>query len=207
MSEADVKRIVLVRHGQTEWNALGRAQGHTDIPLDHVGRAQADCAAAALASFGATEVWCSDLARCRDTARAVASARGAALVEMRELRERGFGEWEGQQMTELRANLGARANELGIPYEQMRPPGGESLEDVWRRVDGVVERIRSFRDNLIVVSHGGVMGILIARLIRGTLQTARSFRVSNACICELEHSPNTDVFRLVRFDDVTHLTT
>lgn len=65
------RRLVLWRHGRTEWNAVGRAQGHANVSLDDVGRAQAERTAPALASYTPSLVWSSDLARARETAGAL----------------------------------------------------------------------------------------------------------------------------------------
>ena len=81
-----VRRLVLWRHGRTEWNLLGKAQGHAEVPLDDVGLEQASVAAARLASYAADFVWSSDLVRAVQTAEALARltrldvARTAACV-------------------------------------------------------------------------------------------------------------------------------
>ncbi|HET9989769.1 MAG TPA: histidine phosphatase family protein, partial [Kofleriaceae bacterium] len=91
-----MRRILLARHGQTAWNALGRLQGHTDIELDDTGRAQAKDLARTLAAAGVTRVWSSDLARARETAAIVAAELGLPPPEVdAELRERKFGVFEG----------------------------------------------------------------------------------------------------------------
>ena len=87
-----MRRILLARHGQTSWNALGRLQGHTDIELNDVGREQARELAARLASAELTAVWASDLARARQTGEIVAAALGLAPPTVDpDLRERCFG--------------------------------------------------------------------------------------------------------------------
>jgi broad specificity phosphatase PhoE len=87
--------LYLIRHGQTEWNASGKAQGHTDIPLDHIGSDQAERAAAALNNAGLTAVFTSDLSRSVATAEKICAATSATLHVEPLLRERCFGDWEG----------------------------------------------------------------------------------------------------------------
>src|ERR1700690_3620193 len=113
-------RLFLIRHGQTEWNNASRAQGHTDVDLDVVGKKQA---AQLGERFRGTRISCvltSDLLRARNTAAAVADAAGVELVVLPELRERAFGEWEGKYFVEINAAFAASAE--GRLY--MRPPSG-----------------------------------------------------------------------------------
>ena len=91
-----MRRILLARHGQTSWNALGKLQGHTDVELNEVGREQARALAAKLASAELTAVWTSDLSRARQTGEIVAAALGLAAPAVDpELRERHYGVFEG----------------------------------------------------------------------------------------------------------------
>ncbi len=96
------RRLVLWRHGQTEWNAVGRAQGHANVSLDEVGRAQADRAAPFLASYQPSFVWSSDLARARETAEAlVALLPSLELVVDQRLREYDVGVRQGLTFPEF----------------------------------------------------------------------------------------------------------
>src|ERR1700735_3011372 len=92
-----MRRIVFVaRHGETDWNAAGRWQGHTDVPLNDNGRAQARALAERLRGARLAGVVASDLSRAHETARIVAGELGVSLAYVeRELRERGFGVFEG----------------------------------------------------------------------------------------------------------------
>ncbi|HYF00177.1 MAG TPA: histidine phosphatase family protein, partial [Planctomycetota bacterium] len=127
--------LYLVRHGQTAWNELGRAQGHTDIPLDERGRRQAQALGEAFRRLPLDRILTSDLARAYQTAEAVAHATGVSLEVRPELRERGFGEWEGSPFADVGAWILARAQSDGIPFLECRPPGGEAFADVWTRLD------------------------------------------------------------------------
>ncbi len=200
-------RIYLVRHGQTSWNAEGRAQGHTDIPLDETGTRQAERVAEALGTAGATSVWSSDLSRSHATASAVARSGSLPLRVFPALRERCFGDWEGQPLAELRRRLDAEARDRGVAASLVRPPGGESLADAWARVEPVAATLTqepAEGASVVVVSHGAISSLLLAQLIHGTLETARSFRPQNASITVLERREGGGL-RLVRYDDVTHL--
>ena len=87
--------LLLVRHGETDWNAEGRLQGHTDTPLNDYGRRQAAALGEDLAGDGIDAVYSSDLARARETAEIVAGRLGLPVVLEPGLREKNWGSWEG----------------------------------------------------------------------------------------------------------------
>lgn len=200
-----------MRHGQTAWNASGRAQGQTEIPLDEIGRDQAARVGEHLARVASArpgiEVWSSDLGRCRETVAPLLANAPLPITYHPELRERTFGEWEGEPLADIRQRLDALAREAGLAQTiSIRPPGGESFEDVWRRVIPVADRLAESLKvrSVIVVSHGGFSSLLLARLIAASPETARSFRLRNTSVTELELRPD-GAFQLVRFDDTQHL--
>lgn len=135
-------RIALVRHGRTEWNAARRMQGTTDIPLDDVGRAQAEQAAAALASLGDwTHVVASPLLRASETAAIIAARLGLPLhAPIAALAERDCGEAEGLSVDEANAR-----------WPDLDYPGAETLEQLGRRMS---EAIGGSADGAVIVSHG-----------------------------------------------------
>ncbi len=197
-------RVYLVRHGQTAWNVGLKAQGHTDEPLDEVGLEQARRLGEAFARTQIAEVWSSDLSRAARTAEQVASATGAKLKLLPDLRERGFGEWEGQPFPLLRSFIESAQEVTGLPSHEVTPPGGESLLNVWHRLENVAKALQQMHDPVVVVSHGGTTGLLLTKLIAGQIETARAFRFGNASLTELERRLDGG-FSLIRFNDVRHL--
>ncbi|MBX7133528.1 MAG: histidine phosphatase family protein [Fimbriimonadaceae bacterium] len=197
--------VHLVRHGQTPWNLLGRAQGHTDIELDDIGMQQAAQLAARFQGSRLDLVLTSDLQRAFRTAEVVGVAVEAPVVLDAALRERSFGEWEGQDYAVVRAKL---ADVAGLPdrWHEARPPGGESLTDVWTRLDQVVNRIQTLSGSLAVVSHGGTCGLLLAKLIGAPIQSGRAFRFGNTSVTELSRRPDGG-WTLERYADTSHLET
>lgn len=159
------RALFLARHGETDWNVAGRWQGHTDVPLNATGCAQAAALAERLRREGIAAVASSDLSRARTTAEIVAGALGVevALVD-RDLREQRFGRFEGLTPAEC---------ETRYPHEWARyvldphggPPGGESravlVERVVRAVAGAAARLPS---PALLVTHGGAMRALLAAL-------------------------------------------
>lgn len=150
-------RLLLVRHGQSIWNADGRWQGQADPPLSALGRLQAFHAAKAV---GAVDVIiASDLERARDTALIISEAIGVGPVVIEPgLRERSAGEWSGLTRDEIEAEW------PGYLDARKRPPGWESDESVLERVGEVLVRIEEEYEgaDVLVVTHGGVVYALEA---------------------------------------------
>jgi broad specificity phosphatase PhoE len=155
------KRIVLLRHGQTLWNVERRFQGHTDIPLDETGLAQAARAASLLAALQPSKIVSSDLQRAYDTAAALGRLTGLDVAVDKDLRERGGGEWEGLTRAEIQGGW-------PLEFEAWEAPGGEEVADVADRVAAAVRRWAERVDDeglLVVVSHGAAIRLGIGRLM------------------------------------------
>ena len=197
-------RLILVRHGQTSWNDSGRAQGHTDIPLDLTGQEQARQLGQAFEGMIVDQVLSSDLTRSVETAEQVSKAVGVPVTTRPDLRERCFGEWEGQSFSSVSANLYERAQKHSISAQEVRAPNGESFLDVWNRLDAVHDDLRNADGTVVVVSHGGALSLLLAKLLKGTLDTSRAFRFGNTGITELEKRMD-GLFLITRYNDVSHL--
>ncbi len=141
--------ILLVRHGETDWDVERRVQGHSDRPLNATGVAQAAALVEELAGENIEAVYSSDLARALDTATGVAVARGLQVTVLTELRERDFGSWEGLTDTEIQERF---------PEAQSEPWGdAETAEEVSERVLAALHRIAADHPGgqVLVVTHGG----------------------------------------------------
>jgi broad specificity phosphatase PhoE len=159
-----VRHIYMARHGETEWNRVGRWQGATDIPLSDVGRAQARHLAERLRDRGITAVHASDLARARETAEIVATALGlpAARIDPR-LRERGFGCFEGLTQTEC-AERFPDAWALYAADRRLTPPDAEPQAAVVARIHAAMIALATADADPeagaglpLVISHGGAL--------------------------------------------------
>ena len=144
-------RVLVVRHGQSTWNALGRWQGHADAPLSDLGRSQAASAVAALPVVEA--IWASDLARAHGTAEIIGAAIGLPIRPDTRFRERDAGDWTGLTRDEI---------EAGWPRylaDHRRPNGFELDSAVLTRVlDGLADVHREHPGEMVlIVSHGGVL--------------------------------------------------
>ena len=162
------RRIVLWRHGRTEWNASGRFQGQTDIDLDEIGRAQAWESARRLAALEPDLLISSDLRRTRDTIAALAEITGEPVQLDVRLRETFAGEWQGLTGAEIASRYPEeyKAWRAGDPL--LKVGGGETRQDVAERMAAAVRDIaaRLADDGLAVLtSHGGAARLGIAALI------------------------------------------
>src|SRR5690625_4543857 len=142
--------LLLVRHGQTAWNASGRVQGASDTPLDAVGREQARRVARRLASEPIAAVYASDLSRAAETARIIwehVNAAGPTSVRLRlcsELRELGYGEWEGKTRADLEAaGWGEALRKWHAGLSAALPPGAEGKKRADARVRRSLACVRS----------------------------------------------------------------
>lgn len=148
-------RLLVVRHGQSEWNAAGRWQGHADVPLDRDGMLQAAAAAEVLGAFDA--IWSSHLQRATLTAQIIAELCGVGPVEIDErLCENDVGPWEGLDRAEVEAGW------PGYLEKHRRPEGFESYDAAAARMGAALIEIaaRHPGGEILVVSHGGIMGAL-----------------------------------------------
>ena len=160
--------LFLVRHGETDWNAAGRWQGQTDVPLNPRGREQAREVAGRLRSVGLAAIASSDLLRARTTAEIVASELGLAVSHLdAALRERRFGCFEGLTREEVVARFPeAWARYLADPGPA--PPGGESREELLARLlPAVASAATRLPGPVLVVMHGGAMRALLAEHVSG----------------------------------------
>jgi broad specificity phosphatase PhoE len=146
-------RIAFLRHGPTEWNALGRVQGHTDIPLSAEGLAKMQ-GLRPPSPFDAARAFVSPLLRARQTAEAFGLSN--PMLDAR-LMEQNWGQWEGLSQQEILTRDGAEAfNRAGLAAA-FRPPGGESTQDVMDRVAAFLKHAAQDDRDAIAVAHLGVL--------------------------------------------------
>ncbi len=167
-----LRRVVLLRHGQTEHNAESRMQGQLDTALSELGRRQARAAGRALAPLRPHAIVSSDLHRAHDTALAVGEAAGLPVRVDERLRETHLGEWQGRTHYEVDA-VYPGARDRWREDATWAPPGGESRVEVARRAVPVIEELVARIDAhgtwggrpVLVVAHGGVIAAVTASLL------------------------------------------
>lgn len=188
------RRLLLVRHGQTEYNLVGRMQGQLDTPLSEVGRAQAAQVARGLADWPIGTVVSSDLQRAADTARAIADASSLDVTTDPRLRETDLGEWSGRGHEEVdEAFPGARAHWRLHP--RWAPPGGENRLEVSARAGAVVDELMAgdawASGAVLIVAHGGTISALTCRLLGIPIEHYPMFGgLGNTRWCQLVARPS-----------------
>jgi glucosyl-3-phosphoglycerate phosphatase len=176
-----LRRLILLRHGQTDYNVAGRMQGHIDSKLTPAGREQAAAAAPVLAALVPDRLVSSDLSRAADTADVVGAACGLPVKFDARLRETHLGEWQGRTVADIdREYPGAIAAWRSDPA--WAPPGGESRIAVVARSRPVVDELdaefadsAAASDTALLVAHGGLIAGLVTGLMELPTPTWPSF--------------------------------
>jgi alpha-ribazole phosphatase len=209
-------RLMLVRHGATAYNAQQRYTGHSDVPLSPLGLRQAAALAVALASETFDLILSSDLARAQQTAEAVAARNAAPLRLDADLREMAMGTWEGHTRAEAVALHPEAWARWWAEPDIYPPPGGETLLQLRDRAARAIDRCNAEHPagNVLWLTHGGLMGVLVCHLLGIDLTHRWQFRRDNAAITEMEVGPGRRELDnpasrlcaiLLRLNDTSHL--
>ena len=179
-----VKRIVFLRHGQTDANLNQRIQGAIDVPLNATGRAQAAAAAKEVALLEPSRIFTSDLSRARETAAQVAKLTGVSVVADSRLRERNYGPWEGLTAAEIVERWPEEwetwrvGDEPGLGIET-RQACGERLAACVE--DAVKSSPEGEEETLLFVAHGGAISCALGVLLGENSSLWAGFRVLDNC--------------------------
>jgi len=180
-------RLLLATHAETDWTIAGRFQGHTDVPLNEIGRQQAAHMQKRLAAQSPAAIVASDLRRAWQTAEILALPYGLVPTADPRLREMHFGAWEGLTYAEVQATDGASLTAWQANPLQASPPGGEGLAKV-------AERLQSFLGDLaerpeatvLLVGHRGAMRVLLCLLLGVPIERHWEFHLDVASVSELD---------------------
>ena len=210
MSAFKTKRLILVRHGETAWNAEGRIQGMLDVPLNALGLQQAKRVADELArSVDVAEMVSSDLVRTRETATPITNATGFESRFDARIRERHFGIWQGMTYEEWRIKDAEGMARYNAGEEDYGPEGGETARQFLDRCVNAVSdlAIVSREKTLLLITHGGVVSSMVRHSNGLNPQSARTWSVPNASISEwrVEWANGAPNFYCDRVGDIAHL--
>ncbi len=201
-------RLIVVRHGVTDWNREGRFQGHLDPPLADAGRHEAQLVGARLAAdseLRPARVISSSLTRAIQTAGAIAGAAGVSVEADARLIEIGQGEWEGRTHAELEADDHDRYQAWRHAPGVRQPPGGESIAAASARVAELLGELTSSDGPfpICLVSHGGTLRIAAQLLLDLGGDHSWALDVDNASVGVVTRS--TAGWSLYRWNDTLHL--
>jgi probable phosphoglycerate mutase len=188
-------RAFLVRHGETEWSLSGRHTGRTDIPLTDRGRREAERLGARLAKERFALVLTSPLGRARETCEL--AGFGAVAEVTNDLLEWDYGEYEGRLTSDI------RKERPGWTLWSDGVPGGETADDVARRADRVINRIRAVEGDVALFSHGHVLRVIGARWLCQPPEAGRGYLLSTAALSVLGWERETPALEL--WNETGHL--
>jgi alpha-ribazole phosphatase len=197
-------RLLLVRHGETDWNAQKRYQGQADLPLNHAGVEQARRLAERLRQKTIDIIYSSDLLRASQTAAILAEGRGIQPVPDARLREMNFGVLEGLRFDE--ANLRWPKMIAAWLQDYNQPPqGGERMDEFCARVAGFTSQLRQENEDkcVLVVAHGGPLREIIKAVLGVPSVTSLWFNLDHAGLSEIQIHPETIL--IDRLNDTGHL--
>ncbi len=200
----NMQKIYLVRHGETNWNRELRYQGQRDIPLNEEGCRQGKCIADYLAIEKIETVYTSPLARARKTAALIAEKHHLELCVEHGLMEIDFGEWEGRSYNELKKEEQDFAQRWFYNPDTITIPGGESYSDFKERVLKGYGRIRHGDKNIAIVSHAGVIRVIVATLLDMPAVNITRLKLSPASLTVLLYDDWQNPY-LELYNDSCHL--
>jgi broad specificity phosphatase PhoE len=199
-------RLLLIRHGETDWNATLKYQGHADIPLNEQGREQAHKVGARLARYGATALYTSDILRAAETAAIVGEMTNLQPRPMPNLREIDVGQWEGLTPEELYRRFPEHMAAFDRDPARTVRLGGESYAQLQERALVALNEIHAAHPGdavVLAVSHGGTIRALLCHIIGLDLGRFGRLWLDNGSLTELRHGAHG--WRLVRLNDAAHM--
>ncbi|KAH9618816.1 hypothetical protein KSS87_007320 [Heliosperma pusillum] len=198
--------IIVVRHGETDWNAIGKMQGQLDVELNEVGRQQAVAVAERLSKeANISAIYSSDLKRALETAETIAAkCGGLEVIKDQDLRERHLGDLQGRLYHELaRVTPKAHASFKSSRTDEEIPGGGESRDQLYQRCTSCLKRIGETHrgQRVVVVSHGGAIRTLHNR---AAAKGQSPGKILNTSVSVLELSDG-DAWSIKSWNDASHL--
>lgn len=198
--------IIIIRHGETEWNKTGRFQGHSDVPLSAEGRAQAAALGKNLLVDHVDAIYASDLTRAMETAAPLAQRFGLEVISDPLLRELNFGSWEGRNFNDVNAENPDAMKTFYNDPERVNIPDSEPFPEFQRRVAGRVREIvaQERGKRIVIVSHGASIRILFADILSMPIRSIWHVSQLNTAVNKIRFED--DGFAVVTLmNDTAHL--
>ena len=198
--------IIIIRHGETEWNQTGRFQGHSDVPLSKTGRVQAEALGRNLAIDHVDAIYASDLTRAIETAAPLAARFSLTVTPDPLLRELNFGAWEGRSFSDVNAENPDAMKQFYNDPERADIPNSEPFPDFQKRVAGRVREIAAEQrgKRVVIVSHGASIRILLTDILAMPIRSIWHISQLNTAVNRIRFED--DGFAVVTLmNDTTHL--
>jgi len=178
-----MKKIIIVRHGQTNANVEGRTQGQINTPLNDIGKEQAKKTGKFIkTNFSISEAWSSDLIRTQTTAENIFKNFKTTKL----IREMSFGDWENNLFEDIAKKSPELVKEYKNATDQFKAPSGESFGDMFDRAKEFIKSLDFNNENeVLIVSHGGFMRVLITSLLNLPKENLLNFQFENCSITEI----------------------
>ncbi|MDD5189902.1 MAG: histidine phosphatase family protein [Dehalococcoidales bacterium] len=198
-------RLLLVRHGDTDFNANRRFMGHSDIELSPLGMKQVTRLKDYIADEPVTAVFASDLKRTMMTASILAQPRGLSVIPCPELRELHYGECEGLSFEQIGIQYPEVAAQCMSFTLDLNFPGGEKYRGFIKRVRSFVKKLKAYnpKDTILIVAHSGPITALLCHFLGLPMRHAMRWRIDTASLSIVYYDP-PDIY-LTRFNDISYL--
>ena len=180
-----MKTLYIVRHGETDWNKMGKYQGITDVPLNENGLNQAKACGEALKDITFDRILSSDLSRALVTAETIRGDRTTPITVDKRLRELNFGDWEAMLFSDIEARWPGLIDEMYLRPHLVKVPNGESFKDLQDRAwAGLEEFINENveEETLLIACHGGTIRTLLCKLLDISISHCWNFSQGNTAI-------------------------
>jgi probable phosphoglycerate mutase len=197
-------RLLLVRHGETDWNQQSRYQGQVDISLNENGKLQSEKVAEFLKDISIDKVYSSSLLRAKETAEIILQQHQNVNLELNDgFKEIIHGAWEGKSETEIEQEFPGELQRWRETPEQFQMPAGENFQQVWQRTVEVYESIIKAAlteklNTILIVAHGGTNQILLCHILGLSAEHFWNFRQSNCCLNVIDYPKGLDSFPVVQ---------
>lgn len=199
-----MKKIIIVRHGQTNWNILGKVQGQEDIELNEIGKEQAKKLASKLTKEKIDIIYTSDLKRSYQTAKIISDTINSNIIIDKNLREIHFGNWQGLTLTNIKKDFKKEYIIWRTEPHKLNLPGAEKLIEVQERMKKIINNVlRSENQNILIVSHATAIKTLILGILDLDLAKFNNIKIDNTSISIIEYHSTGPIIKLL--NDTCHL--
>ena len=197
--------IYLVRHGQTNWNILGKTQGHGNSNLTEKGINQAKDLAESMIKYPIDYIYSSDLGRAVETAEIIANKFDKEVITTPALREMGFGEWEGLLIKEIQENYADIYKTWRNQPHLAEIPGGETLQIIKERTDKFLQELNEKYDgkHIVLVTHSVTARVILLSVLNSAMENIYRINQGNTALNVIEFRDYAPV--VIKMNDTSHI--